>query len=92
MVLLPLKWVCIPYLPQIFLIAFAETLGVWYDYVTLGFDFIGSGLGACSTLAVSPIINLTGRPGKSFLHLVQSPLWIITISKSFPGMLHFFLK
>ena len=52
--------------------AFAESIGVWYDYETLGFDFIGGGLGGCSALAVSPIIDLTVRPGKSFLHLVQS--------------------
>ena len=72
--------------------ALAETLGVWYDYVTLGFYFIGSGLGACSTLAVSPITDLTGRPGKSFLHLVQSPLGVFAIGKSFPEMFHFFLE
>ena len=50
--------------------AFAETLGVWYDNMTLGFNFIGGGLGACGALAVSPIIDLTGRSSKSFLHLV----------------------
>ena len=72
--------------------AFAETLGVWYDYVTLGFDFIGSRLGACSTPAVSTIIDLTSRPGKSFLHLFQSPLRIITNGKSLPEMLHFLLN
>ena len=92
MVLLPFKWICILYLPQIFFNAFAETLGVWYDYVTLGFNFIGSGLGACSTLAISPIIDLTSRPGKSFLYRVQSPLGVFTIGKTFPEMLHFFLE
>ena len=92
MVLLPLKCVCIPYLPQIFLILSTETLGVWYDYVTLGFYFIGSGLDTCSTLAISPIIDLTGRPRQYFLHLVQSPLGIFAIGKSFPEMLHFFLE
>ena len=60
MVLLPLKWVSIPYLPTDFSNAFTETLGVWYYYVTLGFNFIGNRLGACSVLALSPIINLTG--------------------------------
>ena len=50
--------------------AFTETLGVQYDYVALGFNFIGSGLGACGTLAVSPIIDLTGRRSKPFIHLV----------------------
>ena len=79
-VLLPLMQVCIPYLPHVV----TETLGVWYNYVTLGFNFIGSGLGACSTLAVSPITDLTGWPGKSFLNLVQSPLGVFTINESFP--------
>ena len=60
MVLLPLKWVCIPYLPQIFFNAFAETLGVWYYCMTLGFSFISNRLGAYSALAISPIIDLTG--------------------------------
>ena len=50
--------------------AFAETLCIMYDYMILGFDFIGGWLGACSALAVSPIIDLTGRPVKPFLHLV----------------------
>ena len=72
--------------------AFTETLGVWYDYVTLSFNFTGNGLGACSTLAASPITDLPGRLGKSFLYLVQSPLGVIAISKSFSGMLHFFLE
>ena len=63
---------------------------VWYDYVTLGFDFISGGLGACGTLAVSP--DITGRPGKSFLHLVQSPLRVIIIGKSLAEVLHFLLK
>ena len=72
--------------------AFAKTLSVWYDYVTLGFNFIGSGLGASSALAVSPIIDLTGRPNKSFLHLVQSPFGVDTIGKSFPETLHLFLQ
>ena len=72
--------------------AFAETLDIWYDYVTLCSYFICGGLGACGTLAVSPIIDLSGRPGKPFLHLVQSPPGVITIGKSFPEMLHFLLK
>ena len=72
--------------------AFAETLGVWYEYVTLSFNFIGSGLGACSALAVSPIIDLTGRPSMSFLHLVQSPFGVFAIGKCFPEILHFFLE
>ena len=72
--------------------AFSETLGVWYDYVTLGFDLIGSGPSACGTLAVSPIIDLTGRPGESFFHLVQRPLGVFTIGKNYPETFHFFLE
>ena len=72
--------------------AFAETLGVWYDNMTLGFNFIGTGLDACGALAVSPIIDLSGRPGKSFCHLVQSPFGVVTIGENFPEMLHFFLQ
>ena len=71
---------------------FAETLGVWYNYVTLGFNFIGKGLSTCRTLAVSSIIDLTGWPSKSFLHLVQSLLGVFTIGESLPEMLHFFLE
>ena len=37
-------------------------------------------------------ITLPGRLGKSFLHLVQSPLGVVTIGKSFPEMHHFFLE
>ena len=55
-------------------------------------NFIGNGLSTCGPLAVSPIIDLTGWPGKSFLHLVQSPLGVFTIGKCFPEMLHFFLE
>ena len=91
MVLLPLKWVCIPYLLQLFN-AFAETLGIWYYYMPLGFNFIGNRLDASGALAASSINDLTRRPGKSFLHLVQSHCGVSTISKCFPEMLHFFLE
>ena len=52
--------------------AFAETLCIRYKYMTFGFDFIGSGLGACIALAVGHTIGLTGRPVKPFFYLVQS--------------------
>ena len=39
--------------------AFTETLGVGDNDMTLGFNFIGSGLGTCNTLAVSSIIDLS---------------------------------
>ena len=72
--------------------ASAETLDVRHNYMALGFNFIGNRLGACSALAVSPTIDLTGRPGKSFLHSVQSPFRVFAISMYFPAMLIFFLK
>ena len=92
MVLLPLKWVCIQYLPQIFSNAFKETLGVWYNYVTLGFNFIGSGLGTCGSWLLAPSLTSPVDLVSLFFHLVQSPPRIFTIGKSFPEMLHFFLE
>ena len=67
--------------------AFAETLCIRYDYMTLGFDFIGSGLGACSALVVIPINDLTGGPVKPFPYLVQSPLRIFTLGECLPEMI-----
>ena len=64
--------------------AFTKTLCVWYDNVTLIFDFIGDSLGSCSALVLNPINDLTGRPVKSFLHLVQSPFGIFAFSESLP--------
>ena len=60
MVLLPLKWVCIPYLLADLFDTFTKTLGVGYEYMTLCFYFIGRGLGTCGTITFSPSINLTG--------------------------------
>ena len=48
MVLSPLKWVWMPYLPQIFLILSQKTLCVGYDNLTLSSDFTGDSLGNCS--------------------------------------------
>ena len=42
MVLLPLKWVLYTIPPTDLFNAFAETLGVGYYYMTLGFNFIGN--------------------------------------------------
>ena len=72
--------------------AFAETLCIMYDYMTLGFDFIGSWLGACSALVVSPIIDLPGGPVNPFLYLVQSPFWVFTLGECLPEMIHFFVE
>ena len=52
--------------------AFAETLCIRYDYMTYGFDFIGSGLVTCSALVVSPINDFPGGPVKPFLYLDQA--------------------
>ena len=59
--------------------------------MTHGFNFTGNRLGTCSTLAISPITDLTGWPGKSFLHHAQSPFGVFTMGKCFPAMLQFFL-
>ena len=89
MVLLPLKWVCIPYCPKIF---FTETLCISYDNMTLVFDVIGSGLHTCSALFVSPISDIPGGPVKPFLHLVQIPFWVFALGECLPEMIHFFVE
>ena len=91
MVLLPLKWVCMQYLPQIFLMPLHRPC-IMYNYMAHGFNFIGSGLGACSALVVSPIIDITGGPIKPFLHPVQSPLWVFTLGECLPKMTHIFAE
>ena len=88
MVLPPLKWVQMPYLPQIFLHAFTKTLCVGYDNVPLIFDFIVGRLGTIS----APFIDLSGRPVKSFLQLVQSPFGVATFGESFPEVVLFLLE
>ena len=62
--------------------AFTKTLCVGYDNVVLAFYFFGGSRGTCGTLVVNPINVLTGRPVKSFLHLVQIPFKIFAFSKS----------
>ena len=71
---------------------FTKTLCVGYDYVTLTLNFSGGSRGTVSTLVVSPINGLTGRPVKSFLHLVQSPLGILELSESFPEVFFFLFE
>ena len=56
---------------------FTKTMCVGYDNVTLTFNFIGGRLGNCGALVANPIIDLTGRPIESFLHLVQSPVTLL---------------
>ena len=70
----------------------AKTLGVGYDYMTLYFYLIGSGLYACSVLTFSPITNLTGWLGKPFLHPFQSLFGLFTVGENLPDVLHFFVE
>ena len=64
---------------------FTKTLCVGYDNVLLVLHFMVSRLG----IVVALIINLPGRPVESFLHLVQSPLGIFTLSESLPEVILF---
>ena len=70
---------------------FTKILCVGYDNVTLIFNFIGGRLGNCGALVANPIIDLTGRPVKSFLHFVQSPFSIFTFGESLPEVVLFLL-
>ena len=71
---------------------FTKTLCLGYDNMTLIFNFIGDRLGSCNALVVNPIIDLTGRPIESFLHLVQSPFGIFPFGESFPEVVLFLLE
>ena len=68
--------------------AFTKTLCVGYDNVPLIFDFIVGRLGTIS----APIIDLSGRPVKSFLHLVQSPFWVLAFGESLLEVVLFLLE
>ena len=67
---------------------FTKTLCVGNDNVTLTLHSLVGRLG----IVVAPIIDLPGRPVESFLHLVQSPIGVVTFGESFPEVLLFFLK
>ena len=67
---------------------FTKTLCVGYDNVTLTLHSMVGRLGT----AVAPIIDLSGRPVKPIVHLVQSPFGVVTFGESFPEVLLFFLK
>ena len=67
---------------------FTKTLCVGYDNMTLTLHFMVGRLGR----VVAPIINLSGRPVKSFLHFVQGPFWVVTFSESFPEVLFLLLE
>ena len=68
--------------------AFTKTLCVGYDNVPLIFDFIVGRLGTIS----APIIDLSGRPVGSFLHLVQSPFWVFAFGESLHEVVLFLLE
>ena len=67
---------------------FAKTLCVGYDNVPLIFDFMVGRLGTVS----APIIDLSGRPVESFLHLVQSPFRVSAFGESLPQVILFLLE
>ena len=67
---------------------FAKTLCVGYDNVTLTLHSMVGRLGR----TVAPIIDLSGRPVKSFLHFVQGPFGVVTFSESFPEVLFLLLE
>ena len=67
---------------------FTKTLCVGYDNVTLTLHSLVGRLGS----VVAPIIDLSGRLVKSFLHLVQDPFGVIAFGESFPEVILFFLK
>ena len=67
---------------------FTKTLCVGYDNVTLTLHSMVGRLG----IIVAPIIDLSGRPVESFLHLVQNPFGVVAFGESFPEVLLFFLK
>ena len=67
---------------------FTKTLCVGNDNVTLTLHSMVGRLG----IIVAPIIDLSGRPVESFLHLVQSPFGVVAFGESFPEVLLFFLK
>ena len=67
---------------------FTKTLCVGYDNLPLVLHFMVSRL----DIVGAPIINLSGRPVESFLHLVQSSLGIFALSDSLPEVILFLLE
>ena len=67
---------------------FRKTFCVGNDNVTLTLHSLVGRLG----IIVAPIIDLSGRPVESILHLVQSPFGVVTLGESFPEVFLFFLK
>ena len=71
---------------------FTKTLCVGYDYVPLTLNFFGGSTGTSGTLVIYHINGLTGRPVKSFLHLVQSSFGIFTLDESYPEVFLFLFE
>ena len=92
MVLLPLKWVCIPYLPQIFLMLSQRPWVYGMTIWSLVLTSLVTGWVPAVPWSLAPLLTLSWRPGKSFLYLVQSPFGVFAIGKCFPEMLHFFFE
>ena len=67
---------------------FTKTLCVGYDNVPLILHFMVGRLGTVG----APIIDLSGRPVKYFLHLVQSPLRVFAFGESLPEVILFLLE
>ena len=67
---------------------FTKTLCVGYDNVPFVFNFMVGRLDIVS----APIIELSGRPVESFLHLVQSLFRVFTFSESLPEVILFLLE
>ena len=67
---------------------FTNTLCVGYDNVPLILHFMVGRLG----IVGAPIIDLSGRPVESFLHLVQSPLGIFALGESLPEVILLLLE
>ena len=80
MVVPPLKWVWMPYLPQILFDTFTKTLCVGNDNMTLTLHSLVGSLG----IVAAPIINLSGRLVKPFLPPCPSPFGVVAFGESFP--------
>ena len=67
---------------------FTKTLCVGFDNMPLIFDFI---VGRLETIS-APIIDPSGRPVESFLHLVQSPFGVFAFGESLSEVVLFLLE
>ena len=98
MVVLPLKCTCIPYLPQVCLILFCYSFGIWDDYLSYGFlcwsVSCNNGLivivcGAivvptCAVVGGAIVITciLLGTVNNFILYHFNGPVWVIAFAQS----------